>query len=61
LKPNTTKKPSLFVAHGHTQSPIGTFASGGVKQPTCPLLKQQLQTLLQKHGFFAISIMSKLK
>jgi hypothetical protein len=59
LKCNTKNRLSLFGAHRQTQSPIRTFTSGGVKQPTCPLLKQQLQTLLRKHGFYATNIMFK--
>jgi hypothetical protein len=37
----------VYLVHcGHTQFPMGTSKSGGVKQPICHPLKQQSQTNL---------------
>jgi hypothetical protein len=39
-----TTKHVYLVHRGHTQSPMGTFKSGGIKQSICHPLKQWSQT-----------------
>jgi hypothetical protein len=44
-----TTKHVYLVYHGHTQSPMVTCISGGVKQPTCHPIEQRSQTTWLLH------------